>query len=130
MYTTVEQVKNLTNYDVTTDEIYRAQAIVEAFTGKMESEVEVPNDRGILARATAYQAAYMSSNAETVFEQVSVSQIGQNDSLIMYKAGDDMSPWIAPLAILTLKKLSWRKSRSVRTGRIFGRRHAYRWEAI
>lgn len=116
MFTTVEMTKRLTGYDVTLDTIYKAQAIVETFCGRVENDIVNMRDKALLARATAYQAAYMRDNADMIFEQASLAQAGQSDSLVTYKGGDDHSPWVAPLAALSCKKLSWFKSRSVRTG--------------
>ena len=117
MFTTVEMTKRLTGYEVTLDTVYKAQAIVETYCGRVENDITNMRDKALLSRAVAYQAAYMRDNSEQIFEQASLAQAGQSDSLVTYKAGDTHSPWVAPLAALACKKLSWFKSRSVRTGK-------------
>lgn len=116
MFTTVEATKRITGYDVTLEVIYKAQAIVETYCGRVENDITLPRDKALLGRAVSYQAAYMKDNADTIFEQVSASTVRGADSTITYKGGDDVAPFVAPLAVLACKKLSWFKSRSVRTG--------------
>ena len=118
MFTTVEQVKTLTGYEVTLETVMMAQGIIEAFVGKTEAVIDKPEDLEIIGRATAYQSAYMLHNAETVFEQIAVKQIAQSDgsTTLMY---ENFAPFIAPLAHLSLRGLSWKGSRSVRTGPVF-----------
>lgn len=79
MFTTVDNTKTLTGYDVTVEQVYMAQTIIETFCGRVEAEVTTPNDRALLAKATAYQAAYVSKNYETIFEQVAVTSIASTD---------------------------------------------------
>lgn len=127
MFCTQEDVKEMTGYEVGPIDLIRAQTIIESYIGKIESDISNPRDRVILGRATAYQAAYMKDNAGKIYEQVALSQITQNGGIMTYKAGDDAAPFIAPLAVLALKHLSWRKSRSVRVGPILKRRGPGRW---
>lgn len=117
MYTTIENTRKYTGYEVTQETLLRAQGIIEAYTGRLESDVSNVRDTALLGKATAYQAAYMRDNYEQVFEQVALSQTGQSGTLMTFKAGDDAAPFIAPLAVLACKKLSWFRSRSVKTGR-------------
>ena len=121
MFTTVERVKGLTGYDVTLETIGMAQGIIEAFIGRVEVEIEDPTDRMQLEKAVSYQAAYMRDNFARVFEQVGVKQIAQSDGL-MSLHWENAAPFIAPLAFLTLKNLSWRGIRSVHTGPMTGSR--------
>lgn len=115
MFSTVEQVKTLTGYSVTLETVTMAQGIIEAYVGRTESAVELPNDVELLGRATAYQSAYMLNNSETVFEQIGVKQIAQTDGATTL-AYENFAPFIAPLAHLSLRGLSWKSSRSVHTG--------------
>lgn len=121
MFTTTEQVNVLTGYDVEVSDIHKAQAIIESYVGRLEVEVTNATDIMLLGRATAYQAAYMKDDPMKVFEQISVSQIGQYGATVSFKSGDVVSPWIAPLAVIACQRLTWKRIRSVRTGSIWDR---------
>lgn len=127
MFTTVENVKTITGYTVTTEQVYAAQVIIETFCGRVEAEVTTPNDRALLAKATAFQAAYMSQNYQTVFEQVAVTSIAQTDGGTVLDIGM-AAPYIAPLAIFAMRNLSWRKSRSIKIGPMYGKTTFPSWE--
>lgn len=128
MFTSVEETKKLTGYDVSLDELYRAQSILESYIGKVEAEIEAPNDLSILGKATAYQAAYMHDNYDRIFEQMAVTRIAQSDGGVAPDTAM-IAPFIAPLAVLATRSLSWKRSRAVRTGSMFGRvLHIDRWE--
>lgn len=118
MFTTVNNVKQYTNIDVDLALITRAQALVEAFIGKSEIDVENPNDLIILDKVTAYQAAYMSDNEEVVYKQIASVSSGSGDSYQNFNASMS-APWMAPLAVLAARGLSFNKPRSIRTGKIF-----------
>jgi predicted homoserine dehydrogenase-like protein len=115
MFTTVEQVKSLTGYDVSLEQITRAQGILESFLGKVEVEIESAYDLAVMARACAYQTAYMANDVEKVFEQVAIKQILQADGGVTLD-NNRHAPWIAPLAHIAMSALTWKRSRSVRTG--------------
>lgn len=120
MFTTIEQVKDFTGYDVTTDLIYQAQAIIEAYSGRIETEVKLAKDREVLAKSTAYQAAYMVTNYETIFEQVGLTSMQTPDGALVLDITMS-APYIAPLAVITLRGLSARGGKSVKIGSTFGR---------
>lgn len=126
MFTTVEQVKELTGYDVTTDLIFQAQAIIEAFSGRIEQEVKIAKDREVLAKSTAYQAAYMVTNYETVFEQVGLSSMQTPDGALVLDI-TMAAPYLAPLAVINLRGLSRKGSASVKIGSMFGRSRRTVW---
>lgn len=118
MFTTTTQVKTITGKIVNAGLIERAQYAIEAYVGKFEADVTDTKDLEILKRAVAYQAAYMLNNEDIVFEQMSVSTTGQNDAYTTFKQGDSVSPFIAPMAVMVCSKLSFVKSRSIKTGKI------------
>lgn len=118
MFVTTAQVKTITNKIVDAALIQRAQYAIEAYIGKFESEVTETRDLEILKRATAYQAAYMLNNEDVVFEQMSVSTTGQNDAYTTFKQGDSASPFIAPMAVMICNRLSFARSRSIKTGKM------------
>lgn len=126
MFTTVEHVKEITGYDVTTQGIIMAQVIIESIIGKVEAEVNDANDLAILGRATAFQAAYMTKNYDSVYEQVAVTVLGQTDGTVALDT-TLLSPYMAPLALFSIRNLSWNRSRSVKTGRLFGRGKFVEW---
>lgn len=120
MFTSVEQTRALTGYVVTLDLVNQAQTIIESYLGRTEAQIDTPDDLAIIGRATAYQAAYMVTNAKSVYEQIAVQSIAQADGGVVVDRAM-VSPWIAPLAFIALKAVSWKGSRSLKTGPIFDR---------
>jgi hypothetical protein len=118
MFTTINEVKTITGKVVNIALVERAQYAIEAYIGKFESEVTDLNDLEILKRAVAYQSAYMLNNEDIVFEQMAVSTTTQNDSSTTFKQSDKTSPFIAPMAVMICEKLSFFKSRTIKTGKI------------
>lgn len=118
MFTTIEQTTELTGKDVTQETIIMAQGIIEAYVGRIEVEVTDPNDRALLGKAVAYQAAYMFGDEAKTFEQMGAMQIMQFGQMVTFNQ-DGTQPWIAPLAVLTCKRLSWKGMRSIKTGALF-----------
>jgi hypothetical protein len=127
MLATIEDVKTLTNYDVTLTDITLAQGIIETFVGLLEADVTDPNDRAAMGRAVCYQAAYVSKNFETVFEQMAVRSMSQTDSSVVLDT-DLGSPYLSALALFAIRNLSGRGSRSIKTGTMFGREVPTPWE--
>jgi len=119
MFTTVEQVKELTGYDVTIELIFQAQAIIESFSGRIEQEVTLVKDKEVLAKSVAYQAAYMVTNYEKIFEQVGLTSMQTPDGALVLDITLG-APYIAPLAAINLRGLSDRGTKSVKIGSMFG----------
>lgn len=118
MFTTVNNVKEYTNTDVTLDLIKRAQAVIEIFIGKDEIDIDSPSDLLLLDKMTAYQAAYMLENEDVVYKQIASNSVGSGDSAQNFNAAMS-APFIAPLAVFAAKGLSFKKARSIKTGKIF-----------
>lgn len=118
MLATATNVKDITGKIVNNQLVSRAQYVIEAYIGKFESEVTGTRDKEILKRAVAYQCAYMLDNEDIVYEQMAVSTTGQNDAYTTFRVNDKASPWIAPLAVMICNRLSFAKSRSVKTGKM------------
>jgi hypothetical protein len=129
MFSSVEQTRALTGYTVSLDLVNQAQAVLEVFLGKTEAEIDSADDLAILGRATAFQAAYMLNNADRVYEQVAVRSIAQSDGGAVLNL-EMWAPFIAPMAVFALKSLSWKKSRSVKTGPVFERVTTLGWEYV
>jgi hypothetical protein len=130
MFVTTAQVKTITNKIVNAALVERAQYAIEAYVGKFEADVEDARDLEILKRATAYQAAYMLNNEDIVFEQMAVSTTMQNEASTTFKAGDKVSPFIAPMAVMMCDKLSFMRARSVYTGKVLNTEAQYDWRTV
>jgi hypothetical protein len=116
MYATPDDVMNVTTAtEVTTAEVMQAQFVIEIYTGRTESEVNSARDKELLARATAAQCVYMRSNPEVTFEQIAAKSIGRGDGQTVFE-DSSVQPFLAPLAVMACKHLSWRSSRSVKIG--------------
>ena len=118
MFSTTNSVKTYTGYDVTLPLIIRAQALVEIYVGRDEIDIENPSDLLLLDKMTAYQTAYMLENEDIVFKQAALTSQGQTDAMVNFDVRM-MSPFMSPLAIIASNGLSWNRSRSYRTGKIF-----------
>lgn len=118
MLSTINSVKEYTGYDVSLGLIKRAQAIIEIFVGKDEIDVENPSDLLILDKMVSYQSAYMLENEEIVYKQIASLSNGSGDSSQNFNL-DMMAPFIAPLAVFANKGLSWKRSKTIRTGKMF-----------
>ena len=118
MFATTTQVKTITGKIVNAGLVERAQYAIEAYVGKFEADVTNTKDLEILKRAVAYQSAYMLNNEDIVFEQIAVSTTIQGDASTTFKSGDFVSPFIGPMAVMVCSKLSFVKSRSIKTGPI------------
>lgn len=119
MFATVNRTKELTGYDVTEELLGQAQAIIESYVGRLEVEVTKATDLELLARATAYQAAYMKNDTVRIFEQMAVSQISQFGASVTFRGNDLASPFVAPQAVMACQRLSWKRIRSVRIGSVY-----------
>lgn len=118
MFANTNDVKDITNKIVTNQLVTRAQYLLESYIGKLESEITNIKDIELMRRAVAYQCAYMENNEDTVYEQMAVSTTTQLDASTTFKPNDTTAPWIAPLSIIACNKLSFVKSRSIKTGKI------------
>lgn len=118
MFTTVNSVKEYTDADVTIDLVKRAQAVIEVYIGKDEIDIDNPSDLLLLDKMTAYQTAYMFENEAVVYTQIAANSVGSGDSAQNFNAAMS-APFIAPLAVFAAKGLSFKKPRSIKTGKIF-----------
>ena len=123
MYTTVDEVQDITATEVTQAHVQLSHYIMEMYTGRPESRVEDSDDLYLLKLATAYQAAYVRQNTEIVFEQIPFETLQLDKYRIKMKENE--TPFIAPLAVMACERLSWFRSRSVSTAPYW---HAHRYE--
>lgn len=118
MFADTNDVKDITGKIASNQLVTRAQYVIESYIGKLEDEVTDTKDLELLKRAVAYQTAYMLNNEDLVYEQMSVSTTTQGDASTTFKATDSVSPWIAPMAVMSCNMLSFIKTRSIKTGKI------------
>lgn len=128
MFATNDEVMRNTPYEnVTNDEVRMAQFVIEMYVGRSESEVDYARDKGLLKRATIAQCVYMRDNTDITFEQIAASNIARGDGITTFKYGDFTAPWIAPLAVMACKHLSWKGTRNIKTGRTMQRGQRVDW---
>lgn len=118
MFITKEQVKVMTGADVDNTMLAQAQTMIEAYVGKIEAEVDDAGDFERLARATAFQAAYIGASGNLLLEQAAVKSIVANESTTVFDL-DMLAPYMAPFAVITCRRLSWFGSRSISVGAVF-----------
>lgn len=129
MFTTVNNVKQYTNADVTLELILRAQAIVEVFIGRPEIDIDSTNDLILLDKMTAYQCAYMLDNEDIIYKQIASTSVGSGDSSQNFDTKMS-APWMSPLAVLAARGLSFNRGRSIKTGKIFQWNRKVDWRTI
>lgn len=129
MLSTVNSVREYTGYEASLDLIKRAQGIIEIFIGKDEIEIENPADLLLLDKMVAYQTAYMIENEDLVFKQAALTSQGQTDSLVNFDTRM-LAPFIAPLAVMASNGLSFNRSRSYKTGKIFQFPKITKWRHV
>lgn len=129
MLSTVNSVKEYTGYDVTLELIKRAQGIIEIYVGKDEIDIDSPSDLLLLDKMVSYQTAYMLEREDIVFKQIASLSLGSGDG-VQNVDTNMIAPFIAPLAVLAAKGLSWRKAKSVSTGRIFQFPKITKWRNV
>jgi hypothetical protein len=129
MFTTVDSVKEYTNKDVTLDLIKRAQSIIEIYIGRDEIDIENPSDLMVLNKMTAYQAVYMLENEDVIYKQVAVTSAGSGESAQNFDTAFN-APFIAPLSVIASRALSFNRSRSIKTGKIFQWNRRVDWSTL
>lgn len=120
MYISRDEILARTGLEVEQNTLVLAQAMIETWTGKDESEVPDGGDKAVLAKATMFQAIYIRENTDIVLEQAGVNSLSQNESVIEFNP-EMFAPFMSPWALVACRKLSWMGTRSVHTGPIFDR---------
>jgi len=129
MLSTINSVREYTGYEVTLELIKRAQGIIEIFVGKDEIDIDSPADLLLMDKIVAYQAAYMIENEDLVFKQIASNSINTGGSVQNFDRSAN-APYIAPLAGVAAKGLSWKKAKSVKTGKIFQFPKITKWRNV
>jgi len=109
--------------------IKRAQSIIEIFIGKDEIDIDNPSDLIVLDKMVSYQAAYMVENEDIVFQQIATNTISSGGNIQNFDRSVH-APYIAPLANLAARGLSFKKARSFRTGKIFQFPKITKWRHV
>lgn len=115
MFVTIAEVAQITGVTVTDPDIAKAQAIIEVAAGRTEGLISdtATTDLEWLKRATAWQTVYMKGDPTSIFEQANVESTTQ-DGGFKIVIGDKWF-WLSALALAAINKLSWKKSRSIKT---------------
>lgn len=129
MLSTVNSVREYTGYEVTLDLIKRAQAVVEIYINKDEIDIDNPADLLLMDKMVSYQTAYMLENEDVVFKQIASLSLGSGDGAQNINT-NMIAPFIAPLVVIAAKGLSWKKAKSVRTGKIFQFPKITKWRNV
>lgn len=107
---------------VTDPQIALARGIVSAAVGYALAAPTLPDFRArdlrLITEALDWQAVYVKANPDLITRRGDVQAASTNGNSLTYKAdADELDTLLAPLAKLTLKRLSWRRSRSVKLKR-------------
>lgn len=116
-WTTSAQVLNLTGEVVTEQDVTVASAMIDTKAGTDESMPEDSisvRDRRTLARATAWQAAWMASKPGLLTQRESTRQT--SSAGVSDRRDADAQILYAPMALLELRNLSWFGTRTVDRG--------------
>jgi|GEM_PF-5138028 len=81
-----------------------------------ESVFSVADQRN-MKFAIAWQSAFMTSNP-TALTEVQASSKKVSDVAVTYDTSATKSSWLAPMARIALRKMSWKGSRTVQIGRL------------
>lgn len=125
MIATVDDVFEITGYTVNEESVKHAQAIVEVYAGRPESLINNVTDLEWMRYAISWQVAYMDFDPKSVFEQANVKSYHANDTVMDF---GDKAYQIAPLAQKAVGRLSWNRSRSIKTGNQYPLTPEVGWE--
>lgn len=110
-WATIAEVSEITGITVDDGQLARAQGVIELAVGRTADATHIgARDLRWLKRAVAYQAAWMKDQAD-YFTRLDVDRSSQDGASQDYRGRQDL----APLAKTALRKVTWRRSRSVST---------------
>jgi hypothetical protein len=114
-WATISDVDDLTSKTVTDPDIVKAQAVIEIHVSRTElvpSDTIGTRDLHWLKLAVAYQTVWMLANPD-IYERTEQTTLLQDGVEARDMPPDALT--IAPLARRAIRRLSWKKSRSVHT---------------
>jgi hypothetical protein len=129
MFITEREILTQTGFTVARTNVNMAQMMVETYTGRVEEDISDGTDKALMAQAVMYQAIYMEERPGDVLHQAEVHQIVQGDTSTKFNV-EKFSPFMSPWSIKACERLSWNKSRSIKTGKVLQNTkfdHAYAW---
>jgi hypothetical protein len=116
MFITEDQILSQTGAVVTLRSVQMSQTMVETYCGRVEAEIDDPNDRALLAQATMFQAIYIEDKPISVMTQAALKSENQGLSNAVFDTAM-FSPFMSPWAVKACSRLSWVGSRSIKTGK-------------
>lgn len=119
MFTSKNAIEEITGVAVTGQTLATAHMMIEAYVGKPEVEITDAGDLELLAAATTFQAIYIRNQTLDIMEQVAIKSTTLGESTMSMNL-ELMAPFMSPFAVLSLNRLSWRRTRSIHTGPTFG----------
>ena len=119
MFINATEIESTIGVTVTDETVRIAQVMIETWIGRSEIDVLDTRDRDIVARAVMWQAVYIKGNPTDMLEQAAVTHVSTGDMTTDFDTSL-FSPFMAPLAVVTCRKLSWMGARSIHTGPLTG----------
>lgn len=114
---TPEDVSLLTGKSVAAADITRAQGIIEDATGIDLSPSDLTHFRArdlrLLKRAVVWQTSYLDDHPDLLSREAGLVSASTNGNAMQWGEGGSSSGLVSPLAAMSLRRLSWRRSRSV-----------------
>jgi len=117
MFITEREIEAQTGFALSRHSVNLAQMMVESFIGKVEEDIENASDRALLAQAVTFQAIYMEDQPKDVLVQAAVLLSSQGGNQTQFD-GKMFAPFLSPFAVKACQQLSWKKTRSVKTGKV------------
>lgn len=112
-WTTPAYASEITGDSVTHSDLVKATSVIELWTGVFADDPPAKisgHDLRALKKAESYQAAWMASQID--YTGRSDVYHSSHDGVVTIKGNEDMHT-LAPLARQAIKRLSWKRSRSI-----------------
>ncbi|MFD9464374.1 hypothetical protein [Streptomyces sp. NPDC060027] len=120
-WATTSDVITYAGQNATAAQVEQAQALVEVFADTTEDASDAGNIRPknlrLLKLAVAYQAAWITQHPDA-FTNIDVSQVQQDGVVATMQHNNALV--LAPMAKRCIDRLSWRRTRALRIGRMAG----------
>lgn len=118
-WATTSDVTTYTGLNATAAQVEQAQAIIEIFADTTEDASNAgnisPKNLRLLKLAVAYQAAWITQHPDA-FTNIDLTQVQQDGVVATMQHNNALV--LAPMAKRCIDRLSWRRTRSLRIGRM------------